>query len=127
MHAADRTNNCFNEGQIVTYECQVPAVGGTLDWKGIGFDCPSHNTIANNVLPLPTTSCPLDEPVYTGICGPYFGNLTCTDDQQSLLSVLEFNSSFGMNGSTINCLLNNIGIETFSVRIGGKFTVLIGL
>ncbi len=102
MHAADR---CFNEGKIVTYHCRVSAEVGTLDWNGIGFDCPSSDTITNNTLPLPTAPCPLsDEPVYIGICGPYFGNLTCTDDQH-LTSILEFETNIEMNGGTINCRL----------------------
>ncbi len=121
MHAAGRTEKCFNEGETVTYQCTVPAVVGVLDWNGVGFDCPNSNTISNNVLPLQTATCPLRE-IPVGKCGPYFGNLTCTDDEQHLISVLQFKSDYSiMNGGNISCLLNTNETETFEVTIGGKF------
>ena len=119
------TEICFHEGETVTYQCRVPAEVGVLDWNGVGFDCPSSNSIANNVLPLPTETCPLPfEPVYFGECGPYFGNLTCTEDQQHLISVLKFEANYEMNGGNISCRLFRGGeIETFTVRVGGKLIV----
>ncbi len=117
--------DCFNEGQIVTYECQVPAVFGTLDWNGVGFDCPDAHTISNNALLFPTAPCPLpfanEDGVYIGVCGPYFGNLTCTEDGAHLISVLEFEANYEMNGGNISCkFLNTNRIETFPVRVRGK-------
>ncbi len=120
--AARTAKKCLNEGRTVTYQCQVPAVVGVLDWNGVGFDCPTDSTISNNTLPLQTSACPLlDQPVYNAVCGPYSGNLTCAEDQEHLISVLEFKSNYSMmNGGNISCLLNTDRVEIFSVRIGGK-------
>ncbi len=122
--------DCCREGQIVTFECQIPAEVGTLDWKGVGFDCPNTNTVANNVLGIPTARCPNlpfanDDGAHTGKCGPYRANLTCIEDQQNLTSVLEFEANYTMSGGNIICQFNDM-TKTFPVRVGGKlyFTCL---
>ncbi len=98
---------------------------GSLDWNGVGFVCPSNNTGSNNVLGLPTTPCPLPfGPVHNGRCGPYLGNLTCTEDGNYLISVLKFKAKYAMNGGTISCQLNDITNETFPVRVGGKLNFI---
>ncbi len=120
--------DCLKEGTMVTYECQFPAVQGTLIWKGVGFDCPNPTHPNNkNTISLPTTSCPLqianEDGIGTGSCGPYFGNLNCTSEQ-NLISMLTFKANYEMNGGSISCeFLRTNKNKTFPVRVGGKFAL----
>ncbi len=102
-------------------------MAGILNWNGVGFDCPSNiSYFTNNVISIPTTPCPLSFGFeHTGVCGPYSGSLTCTDDQEQLLSVLEFEANYEMNGGNISCLFRGGEIEILSVRVGGKLIILV--
>ena len=101
---------------------------GKLIWKGVGFDCPNPTHPNNkNTISLPTTSCPLqianEDGIGTGSCGPYFGNLNCTSEQ-NLISMLTFKANYEMNGGSISCeFLRTNKNKTFPVRVGGKFAL----
>ncbi len=119
---------CYREGTIVTYQCEVPALPGTLDWNGIGFDCPSKTgtTVTNNTIALsvePLTVCSASSKVKIGTCGPYFANLTCAEDGMHVTSVLEFQANYEMNEGNIYCFFHGRN-ETFVVQVGGKLIII---
>ena len=114
---------CHIQGNLVIHQCSVPAEPGLLEWVGSGFDCVSHQTVINNKLVLTTVDpivCRSSMPVETGLCGPYEGNLTCTEDGTELISLLWFYANQTLNGGYIKCMHRGKVFETFLIQTGGK-------
>lgn len=123
LAASNSHEGCHREGEVVFFRCSLPdgPAAGILDWEGNVLICPSINTITDNILPLHTSFCPLPTQ-REGFCGPFFGNLTCLENDTVLLSLLKFVANYSvLNGGVVYCEHNDKILATFEIRIGRKF------
>ena len=114
---------CQVEGEVVVFQCSFnpePGIVSLLEWNGYGFDCPSNDTIVNNVISLEVHDrCPLPRDDI-GLCGPYSANLMCSSEGTEVVSLLTFTASRTMNGGSVNCVY--MGTQRiYPLQVGGKY------
>ena len=112
---------CYEERENIFLQCSVNASGSVLKWNGYGFNCPSSSSADNNTISLEV----LCFPEQTGVCGPYYGNLTCPNQNSTeVISWLTFMANYSMNKQSFECLYKPGNIDkSYPIRVGGKLFI----
>ncbi len=119
------SQSCFYDGELSYLDCTLEFQQGTLEWTGIGFECPHpSNTILNNKISLSLFSTCLPDRPQQGECGPYDATLSCHIGDENQTSVLMFIANYTlMNGNNISCGISlnpSAFFENRTLQVGGK-------
>ena len=101
----------------------VPALNGVLTWNGIDFNCPSANTLNNNILSLLTSDSQCPQPLQRAECGPYTGTLSCLGNE-SLTSDLYFVANHSMHGGEIMCVHRGTVVRSIILQVEGMHSCM---